>query len=692
MGGIELGIDGLADAELIGRGGFAKVYASTDTRFGRRVAVKVLGSSLGEAERRRFDRECAILGRLSGHPNVITVYSGGYTDDGSAYLVMELVEGGTLADQLSRRGPLPWREAVDLVIPTGRALAEAHRHGILHRDVKPENILLAGDQPRLTDFGIAYLRDATGATSTQITASWLHTPPETFSNERDERSDLYSLASTLYCLVRGHPPFWHPDDESLNPLMYRLLHDPPPPIEPPVAPAPLNELLARSLAKDPEQRPSTVAEFVALLEGISADPHGRPPAEHPTAPPIAQSGPDVSTTEPLQEATLASTAAGGSTPTSTDEGEQRENGQEREDGENEASPAQIRRRETAPAGAVGPGDRTQWPWVAGLVAVLVLVAVVAAWLATSGNGEEPDSGSGTAARGAGDDDVVYDRHEDTVTALIQLDDGRIASASDDMTVRVWSLDDPSVDEAVFSGHGHWVRSVVQLHDGAIASASEDGTVLIWRPEEPENLLGDFDGHGAPVATVAVLPDPDGRMVSGGEDAAVWVWDPYNPADAVVYDRHDTVVRAVAVLSDGRIASGALDGEVHLWHPADPGAEPLVLDHPSAVLAVAQPFDDHLLVAGEDGTVRLWDLNDQGQPTDYVHPAGVSALTPLGDDRFAAGLMDGTVWVWELDNGDEPQFEYAGHAEHVRALLELDDGRLASGSVDGTVRVWSSDVA
>jgi WD40 repeat protein len=71
---------------------------------------------------------------------------------------------------------------------------------------------------------------------------------------------------------------------------------------------------------------------------------------------------------------------------------------------------------------------------------------------------------------------------------------------------------------------------------------------------------------------------------------------------------------------------------------------------------------------------------------------VSALTPLGDDRFAAGLMDGTVWVWELDNGDEPQFEYAGHAEHVRALLELDDGRLASGSVDGTVRVWSSDVA
>jgi serine/threonine protein kinase len=258
----DLGIPGISDAEVIGQGGFSVVYAATDTRFARRVAVKVLGKLISESDRRRFDRECQVMGQLSSHPNVVTVFSGGYAANDHPYLIMELVEGGTLADRLDAGGPIPWREAIDYVIPVADALGTGHRRqpAILHRDVKPENILLAGDHAKLTDFGIAYLRDATGATSTHITASWLHTPPETFENERDARSDIYSLVSTLFTLIAGDPPFWRHDDESLSPLMRRLMIEPAPPLDPALGPPELRDLLRRGLAKDPGERPQTATE------------------------------------------------------------------------------------------------------------------------------------------------------------------------------------------------------------------------------------------------------------------------------------------------------------------------------------------------------------------------------------------------------------------------------------------------
>ena len=188
---VDLGIEQLTDAEVIGRGGFSTVYAATDTQFDRRVAVKVLRPLTKESDRVRFERECRVMGRLSSHPAVVTVYQAGYTDKDEPYLVMELNEGGSLGDRLKAMGTIRWQDAVAYMIPIAEALQRAHEADILHRDVKPENILLADGRPRLTDFGIAYLRDSTGSTSTSISASWLHTAPETFDNERDERSDIY---------------------------------------------------------------------------------------------------------------------------------------------------------------------------------------------------------------------------------------------------------------------------------------------------------------------------------------------------------------------------------------------------------------------------------------------------------------------------------------------------------------------
>ncbi|MGF1595823.1 MAG: serine/threonine-protein kinase [Acidimicrobiales bacterium] len=266
--GDELGIDHLADVRIIGRGGFSTVYAARHTLLNQMVAVKVLSRQLNETDRRHFERECQVMGRMSDHPNVVTVYNAGYSRHDTPYVTMELVEGGTLADLLVERTRLPWHEAVELVAPIADALGHAHRQGILHRDVKPENILLQDGVPKLTDFGIAVVRDAAGATSTHVTASWLHTAPETFDNERDERSDVYSLASTLYHLVAGRAPFWRAGDDSLSPLMKRLISDPAPPFDPDLVPVGVNGFFASALAKNPDHRPQTTDAFTAALRAV----------------------------------------------------------------------------------------------------------------------------------------------------------------------------------------------------------------------------------------------------------------------------------------------------------------------------------------------------------------------------------------------------------------------------------------
>jgi eukaryotic-like serine/threonine-protein kinase len=263
---------------VIGRGGTAAVWQGFDERLGRMVAVKLLADNATSADpvaAQRFDREARTVAGLA-HPNIVAVYDAG-TEAGQRYLVMELVDGYSLATLL-RDGPLD----IDQVLPIARqvceALAAAHAAGVVHRDVKPANILLSRTGAvKVCDFGIAALQHAatsaaslTGPRSAVGTSDYM--APEQAAGDRvDGRADLYALGCVLYAMLTGAPPF---AGDSPIAVASQHLHRPPAPVTVgrPDTPPALAVVVNRLLAKNPADRPEHAGEVAAQLAELAAHP------------------------------------------------------------------------------------------------------------------------------------------------------------------------------------------------------------------------------------------------------------------------------------------------------------------------------------------------------------------------------------------------------------------------------------
>jgi len=261
---IDLDIDGLQDPVEIGVGGFATVFKAYQPAFRRTVAVKVLATlNLDDAARERFERECQAMGSLSEHPNIVTVYGAGFTNSGRPYLVMAYLPGGSFQERIDREGGVPWQDATQAGVHLAGALETAHRAQIVHRDIKPGNVLVStyGDA-QLTDFGIARISGGHETRSGVITASMAHAPPEVLDGQRPTiAADVYSLGSTIYELIAGTPAFSSEDDESMVPMLRRILTDPPPDLRLRGVPDEVCQVIERAMAKKPEQRQASAVQF-----------------------------------------------------------------------------------------------------------------------------------------------------------------------------------------------------------------------------------------------------------------------------------------------------------------------------------------------------------------------------------------------------------------------------------------------
>src|SRR5215207_859373 len=271
----------------LGGGGMSRVFVAEDVRLGRRVVVKVLAPELTEGmSAERFEREVRLAARLQ-HPNIVPVLASGERG-GLAYYIMPYVEGESLRHRLSRDGRLPIDAAVSVLRDVARALEYAHAHGVVHRDIKPGNILLAGSAAAVADFGIAKALDSArtaGAPGRARTSGQAAGVPETLTRvgtslgtpaymapeqaagdpNVDARADVYAWGVVAYELLAGAPPFVGRADHQ---LIAAHIGEPPPPLgarasELPVA---LAALVMRCLEKDPAKRPQSATEVLASLE------------------------------------------------------------------------------------------------------------------------------------------------------------------------------------------------------------------------------------------------------------------------------------------------------------------------------------------------------------------------------------------------------------------------------------------
>nr|WP_188830297.1 serine/threonine-protein kinase [Nocardia camponoti] len=276
----ELAAMGLTEAREIGRGGFGVVYRAHQPALDRVVAVKVLSAEIDMESKQRFLREEQAMGRLSGHPNIVDILEVDVTPSGLPLIVMPFSSHGSLERLIHDRGPFTWSDTLRAGVKLAAAIESAHRAGILHRDVKPANVLISDyGEPQLTDFGIARIPGGFQTSSGLITGSPAFTAPEVLKgHEPTAQSDIYGLGATLFALLTGHAAFERQAGEKVFAQFLRITTQPVPDLRDQDIPADVAAAIERAMSPEPADRPLTAADFGELLRGVQRD-HGQLPDE-----------------------------------------------------------------------------------------------------------------------------------------------------------------------------------------------------------------------------------------------------------------------------------------------------------------------------------------------------------------------------------------------------------------------------
>ncbi|HVK13891.1 MAG TPA: serine/threonine-protein kinase [Gemmataceae bacterium] len=634
--------------ELVGRGGMGMVFKAFDEELQRPVAVKVLDPQYAKDKlaQGRFCREARSAAGLM-HENVVTIHhvETCSTSDLS-YIVMQFVPGKSLQDRLDEGKPLPIREAVRIAAATASALAAAHAQGLIHRDIKPGNILIEEPSGRvlLTDFGLARLTQDVKLTQTGFVAGTpLYMSPEQARGEEiDARSDLFSLGSVVYAMLAGVPPF---QGSSAFVVLRQVTDKRARPVQDvnPAVPDMLAEVVDRLMEKNPAHRFPSASETADALNAVLA----RLPADLP------------------------------------------------------AAPARSRRCIFRAC-----SRRYSPPALVGIAAVLALFGVseltklthltvlgqrgreVAAQALISVEGSLPAVADPPTP-------VAYElpRGDGPVWAVaFDPCDDVLATATEGGSVKLWDAHDGTVrGELDTSKHKSPVWGLAFNPEGTLlVTASDDGAVHIWdvlTRRENELTLE----HGAPVRSVAFSPDGK-TLVTGTRTGTITVWDLVTGKQKLSWIGHDgAVVAALAFHKDGNwIASSSTDKTVKLWDVHMGTARATLPGHAGPVYAVAfDPSGTFLASAGWDRTIRLWNVNTTQQVRTFdVHADDVFALTfsPLGRHLISAG-QDRTAKLIDIETGDVKAV-FRGHGGPIHNVSISKDGRqLAAGGRDGTVRVW-----
>ena len=622
-------------AEL-GRGGMGAVYKARDPILDRVVALKtMLADVLAETGmRERFLREARSAARLQ-HPNIVTVYEFGEVE-GAPFIAMEFLEGDTLPTAIEGKRLPDLASKLGVITQLCAGLGFAHRHGVIHRDVKPSNIhFLPSGIVKIVDFGIAWIE---GGTTTTRTGEVLGTPaymaPEQFSGQAiDHRVDIWAVGVILYELLTGRKPF---DAKTVGALIYQIVHAPPAPIDLRVCPLPPGLVVAveKALAKEPQQRFQDLGALARALHDLGSN---LATASHVTPSPQVSAAASLETELTLMDAPFGSL---------------------------EGQPATV-------AGTPATGMPLR-----------------------------PAPRPPTTGRAGFLDEGTFGEDRKVQGILLSLDDSILVAGGTDGSIHLWELATRTKVATLRNrvhmrtGHGSLTTCLAFSEDGSLlASGHLDGAIYLWEVATGLELDVRLSHEGA-VGGLA-FPPGGATLLSAGADATLKFWElpALRAGDARrTLRRQPDAVTCVALAGMGTlVVTGHVGRTLRVHEIASQRLAATLHGHRAAPNALAtSPMGDLVASGARDGAVRVHHVETREQRGFHQeHSRSVAALAFFPDgQRVATVATDSRVVIWDLNQPELPVTISGPASESFSGVCITRDGRrLICASADGRFRVW-----